>query len=126
MRRLLLAGLIVFVTACGSVKQFTRTPGTGVTGPIENPVTPSRQDLLDLPPPRHKVPIAVYQFADQTGQFKPSPNVQNFSRAVTQGGTAILIRALQDAGNRKWFTVIERENLDHIFLTRDLRGARCR
>lgn len=74
--------------------------------------------LLALPPPTQKVAVAVYGFTDQTGQFKPSDSIQTLSRAVTQGATSILIKALQDAGNRQWFTVIEREKLDNVLRER--------
>ena len=44
--------------------------------------------------------------------------VQTLSRAVTQGATSILLKALQDAGNGRWFTVIERERLDNLLKER--------
>src|ERR1700739_4767004 len=71
--------------------------------------TPADLALLRLPPPEKKIAVAVYGFTDQTGQFKPSDNIQTWSRAITQGGSSILIKALQDAGNRQWFQIIERE-----------------
>jgi curli production assembly/transport component CsgG len=74
--------------------------------------------LLALPPPSQKVAVAVYGFTDQTGQFKPSDTIQTLSRAVTQGATSILVKALQDAGQRQWFTVIEREKLDNVLRER--------
>ncbi|MGT2515920.1 CsgG/HfaB family protein [Sphingomonas panni] len=71
--------------------------------------------------------VAVYNFVDQTGQFKTSDNVQTLSRAVTQGSTSILIKALQEAGNNSWFTVIEREKLDNLLreraVIREMRAA---
>ena len=62
--------------------------------------------------------IAVYGYTDQTGQFKPAENVQSLSRAVTQGATSVLIKALQDAGDGRWFTVVERERLDNLLKER--------
>src|SRR3546814_2823397 len=70
--------------------------------------------LADMPPPSRPVAIAVYGFSDQTGQFKPSETGQTLSRAVSQGGASILVKALQDAGNRQWFTIVEREMLRHL------------
>jgi curli production assembly/transport component CsgG len=48
----------------------------------------------------------------------PTANVATLSRAVTQGATSILIKALQDAGFGKWFTVVERERLDNLLKER--------
>jgi len=98
--------------------------------PIVAGVTSSQRDLIYLPPPQQPVPIAVYGFADQTGQLRPSENLQSLSRAVTQGGTSILIKALRDAGNGNWFTVIERERLDNVLrerqIIREMRAAYLR
>jgi len=68
------------------------------------------------------VAIAVYGFTDQTGQFKPSDAGQTLSRAVTQGASSMLVKALQDAGNRSWFTVVERERLDNLLRERQIIG----
>jgi curli production assembly/transport component CsgG len=76
--------------------------------------------LADIPPPGRPVAIAVYGFADQTGQFKPNEQGQTLSRAVTQGGGSILVKALQDAGNRQWFTIVERESLRNLLNERQI------
>src|SRR5690606_38892590 len=78
------------------------------------PATPSTQDLLQLPPPKGKVVVAVYGFRDQTGQYKPSPD-SSFSTSVTQGAATILIKALKDSG---WFTPVERESLQELLTER--------
>ena len=80
--------------------------------------SPVRDRLVALPSPGQRVAIAVYNFTDQTGQFKPSESIQTLSRAVTQGATSILVKTLQDTGNRQWFTVIERERLDNVLRER--------
>ncbi|MEE4153166.1 MAG: CsgG/HfaB family protein [Erythrobacter sp.] len=81
------------------------------------------QNLLNqLPPPERQVAIAVYGFTDQTGQFKPTNTGQTLSRAVTQGAGSILVKALQEAGNRSWFTVVERERLDNLLKERQIIG----
>jgi len=81
------------------------------------------QNLLNqLPPPQREVAIAVYGFTDQTGQFRPTNGGQTLSRAVTQGAGSILVKALQDAGNREWFTVVERERLDNLLKERQIIG----
>ncbi|MEM1053423.1 MAG: CsgG/HfaB family protein [Pseudomonadota bacterium] len=81
------------------------------------------QNLLNqLPAPQRQVAIAVYGFSDQTGQFRPTNTGQTLSRAVTQGAGSILVKALQDAGNRQWFTVVERERLDNLLKERQIIG----
>jgi curli production assembly/transport component CsgG len=67
-----------------------------------------------------KVPIAVYKFADLTGQRKPSQNYASFSSAVTQGGEVLLIKALQDAGKGQWFMPVERVALENLVKERQL------
>lgn len=83
-------------------------------------VTAAQSRLLTLPAPRERIAITVYSFEDQTGQFKASDTAQSLSRAVSQGSTSILIKALQDAGNRSWFTVVERAGLDHLLKERQI------
>ena len=55
--------------------------------------------------------IAVYDFLDMTGQKKPGGNFASMSTAVTQGSYQLLIKALQDAGDGKWFRIVERASL---------------
>ena len=58
-------------------------------------------DILEsLPEAQVPLEVAVYNFSDQTGQFKPVENGSTFSTAVSQGSTTILIKALEDSG---WF-----------------------
>jgi curli production assembly/transport component CsgG len=118
----LVGGLAAAVIAaalggCGQeIAQAQLTPG--VLPPVMNPITEINQSLRDLPPPSQKVVVAVYNYADQTGQFKPSETTQTLSRAVTQGATSVLIKALQDVGNGSWFTVVEREKIDNLLKER--------
>lgn len=84
------------------------------------PVTVGQRDLMYMPGPPQPIPVAVYAFTDQTGQLKASEGGVNYSRAITQGGTSILISALQAAGNGSWFTVIERERLDNLLRERQI------
>lgn len=76
--------------------------------------------LKNLPAPTAPIVLAVYKFDDKTGQQKPSENFPEYSRAVTQGGAAILSKALYDAGGGKWFTVLEREGLDSLIQERKI------
>lgn len=83
--------------------------------------TETRGTLLNLPQPSAKTTIAVYQFADQTGQFKQSGSEnQSLSRALTQGADSIVIQALRDAGNGTWFNVVERSGLTDLLQERQL------
>jgi curli production assembly/transport component CsgG len=83
-------------------------------------VTDISRMLRDLPPPVRPVPIAAYGFADQTGQYKPNEAFAEYSRAVTQGALAMLVRALSEAGGGRWFTVVERENVDELLRERQI------
>ena len=66
------------------------------------------------------IPVAVYSFQDRTGQRKSLPNVASLSSAVTQGAETFLIKALQDVGNARWFTVVERVGLDNLIKERQM------
>ena len=99
---------------------YAPPPSPISTLPIYQQKTPVEKQLAALPAPDHPIPIAVYGFADQTGQFKQTNTGQNLSRAVSQGGGAMLIRSLQTAGQRRWFTVIEREQLKDLLNERQI------
>jgi curli production assembly/transport component CsgG len=102
----------------GSLAEYVAQPSEGLMPPTLNPVTRINEKLRLLPPPAQRVSIAVYAYTDQTGQMKPADTVQQLSRAVTQGATSVLIKALQDAGNGSWFMVVEREKLDNLLRER--------
>jgi curli production assembly/transport component CsgG len=79
------------------------------------------KDLNTLPAPAGpKIAVAVYGFKDMTGQRKPSNTLSLFSTAVTQGAESYLIKSLQEAGNRQWFTVVERVGLDNLLKERQM------
>ncbi|HSK40301.1 MAG TPA: CsgG/HfaB family protein, partial [Arenibaculum sp.] len=82
--------------------------------------TPSLDELQSLPAPARKIAVAVYRFEDKTGQNKPNDLFSEYSRAVTQGGTSILINALERAGSRAWFTPVERESLQALLQERQI------
>lgn len=88
--------------------------------PTLAPGAPSRSSLQALPPPVKRLYVAVYSFRDQTGQNKPNDSFPEYSRALTQGGAAILVNALKEAGGGRWFIVLERENLDALLQERQL------
>ena len=63
--------------------------------------TSSQKSLNEIPPPAAPIAVAVYGFTDQTGKFQATDTGQSLSRAVTQGGGSILVKALQDVGDRR-------------------------
>lgn len=113
----------VGLSGCMSIPQDGRNSLPTTTSLAYFPKKTQTQNLLNqLPAPQRPVAIAVYGFTDQTGQFKPSEQGQTLSRAVTQGASSMLVKALQDAGNRGWFTVVERERLDNLLRERQIIG----
>ena len=86
---------------------------------------PSYVELLNLPPAKEMPIVAVYGFLDKTGQRKEREGIADFSTAVTQGGTEMLIDALKTAGDGKWFRVVERTGIDNLVRERQIiRSAR--
>ena len=109
------------LSGCTSLAEDGRStiPQTSALAVI--PARTQTQNLLaSIPPPQKPIAIAVYGFTDQTGQFRPNENGQTLSRAVTQGAGSILVKALQDAGNRQWFTIVERESLRNLLNERQI------
>ena len=81
----------------------------------------AHQPLVEVPEPdQGKIVLAVYQFGDLTGQQKPNTNFGEMSKAVTQGSVNLLIKALKDAGDGKWFRVVERDSLQSLLQERKL------
>ena len=79
------------------------------------------KDLSNIIPPKgDPIIIAVYDFIDMTGQKKPGGNFASMSSAVTQGSYQLLIKCLQDAGDGKWFRVVERSSLASFLQERKL------
>ena len=83
--------------------------------------TVAYKDLSNIKSPKGEpIIIAVYDFLDMTGQKKPGGSFASMSTAVTQGSYQILIKSLQDAGNGKWFRVVERSSLPSLLQERKL------
>src|SRR5258707_2800691 len=76
--------------------------------------------LESLPAPRRKLDVSVYNFPDLTGQNKPNDNFAEFSRALTQGASAVLIDVLTKAGEGDWFNVVERNDLQPLLQERQI------
>lgn len=105
--------LTLLVSGCGAY--FNQPVGPQEARISEN--TGATEQLFDLPPPESPVVVGVYNFKDQTGQYKNVENGSTFSTAVTQGATTILIKALEDS---KWFRPIERENFQNLLNERNI------
>jgi len=105
---------------------MTSTMREKVTGEQFDPPTIEKEtyftkpENMVQPPAGGPIPVAVYSFMDKTGQRKSVPNIASFSTAVTQGGEAYLIKALQDVGQGRWFTVLERVGLDNLIKERQM------
>lgn len=116
--RRVLGGVILaaLLSGCG-YHGYTGTMGTPSQVGV---ITPTAATLVNMPIPRNPISVAVYDFPDLTGQNKPSATVSEFSRAITQGGPAILVDALKAAGRGSWYNVVERGNLDSLLRERKL------
>ncbi len=112
-KMLLLLIVITTMTACGA---FLNQP-IDIQEARAGERTNKNQELMGLPQALKKVVVGVYNFRDQTGQFKPTEVGSSFSTAVTQGGTTILLKALEDSN---WFRPIERENLNNLLNERSI------
>jgi curli production assembly/transport component CsgG len=85
----------------------------------ENKLLKKEQNKL-VPPAGGPIPVAVYAFTDKTGQRKSVTGIASLSSAVTQGAESFLIKALQEAGDSRWFTVLERVGLDNLIKERQM------
>ena len=91
------------------------------TEPELREISTTTAALRTLPPPAKPVTVAVYALPDLTGQFSETTSgAQSLSHAVTQDGVALLIKSLQDAGQRRWFTVLDRSRLDNTLKERQI------
>ena len=81
---------------------------------IHEPIT---QEIKNLPQPTRTPVVAVYSFADLTGQRKSVDGIASFSTAVTMAPETYLIRALKQSG---FFKVVERKGLDNLTRERQL------
>ncbi|MFN3819706.1 MAG: CsgG/HfaB family protein [Blastomonas sp.] len=111
----------ILIAGCTTVGGSGKAAIPETTSYAYLPNATQTQNLLrGIPAPSRQVAVAVYNFTDQTGQFKPSATGQTLSRAVSQGGASVLVKALQDVGDRSWFTIVERENLKNLLNERQI------
>lgn len=112
--------MLAFVTTLSGCSVVTKATDS-LFGPGQNEagLTPRHEtfrDLLNLPAPKGKILVAVYNFRDQTGQYKPAPS-SSFSTAITQGGASMLMDVLNESG---WFIPLEREGLQNLLTERKI------
>lgn len=112
-RSVLLVAISLAFSGCGAYFNQPVAP----TPPRVGETTPYSSSLRNLPEPEKPVVVGVYNFKDQTGQYRNVENGSTFSTAVPQGATTMLIKALEDS---KWFTPIERENLSNLLNERNI------
>ncbi len=104
---LLIAAFFAFGCAATSTNLSGRFNSEGA---VQN-WTGASKELSNLPKPAEKIVVSVWKIPDETGQYKKPENATDLSRAVTQGATHMLIKALQDSG---WFVVVEREGWPNL------------
>lgn len=116
-RPMLLAFSLILLGGCTAAhKTADALVGLTDTDTTLTPRASTYDDLTSLPRPKGKIVATVYNFRDQTGQYKPAP-ASSFSTSVTQGATAMLISAMNDSG---WFIPLEREGLQNILTERKI------
>ena len=118
MTRFFLVAMMLVVSGCSSITE--PVPEQVFSNDAELAAGTKTTELLHaLPPAKKPIILSVYQFADKTGQHKPG-DVAQYSKAVTQGGLAILKKALIDAGHHGWFQVLERGGLENLLQERKI------
>lgn len=110
-KHILVLGLVLLMGGCAFAPV-----NLGGTNASLTPKSRVLRDLKQLPEAKGKIAVAVYGLRDQTGQYKPSPD-SSFSTAVTQGGAAMLMKALLESN---WFLPVERENLQNLLTERKI------
>lgn len=113
---LLMAACGLVVSGCAS----SQPESAFAEPPALETKTAMLDDLQALPPPARQLTVAVYNFEDQTGQNKPNETFSEYSRAVTQGAATILVNALERAGRKSWFKVVERKGLPALLQERQI------
>lgn len=94
-------------------------PETTLHPAVLEPRTNASAKLAALPVPKGLITVAVYNFRDQTGQYKQAPD-SSISTAVSQGAASMLIKALRDS---HWFQPVEREGLQDLLTERKILRA---
>ena len=111
MNKLLIPLLAIFLSGCAT---YATLPPK-----VAPAVTYNKMDEVPEPDQK-KIVLAIYQFADMSGQQKPNTVFGEMSKAVTQGSSVLLINAIKEVGQGKWFRVAERESLQSLLQERKL------
>ena len=125
--KLLSITLVLLLASCASIPSVTDSCEKGLMKEfgqcIEEPEIvklPTYKELLEIEPAAIMPVVAVYNCKDLTGQRKRRDSLADFSTAVTQGCTELLIDALKTAASGKWFRVVERHGIDHLVRERQI------
>lgn len=110
MQRILLIMAVFLLSGC------LMAPPKEAARPTLLPRAQSYLDLTHLPEAKGKLYVSVYNIQDETGQFKPYP-ASNFSTAVPQSATSMLVTALKDS---RWFIPLERQGLQNLLNERKI------
>lgn len=110
---LLKGGVPVDVPDPGTLERMTNSPTVNITIVTE--------ELSNLTPPEERVPLAVYELRDKTGQYKDDEIGTRKSTIMSQGAVEMLITALDRSGQ---FKVLDRVIFQHILTEQDLRGKK--
>jgi curli production assembly/transport component CsgG len=117
MKKIIIISLsVILLNACSMLPK----PDINITPAEIDTISPVMLQLQQQGKPRTAIPVSVYAFRDQTGQYKPQANVSSFSTAVTQGATSVLTQILLESG---WFAPLEREGLQNLLTERKIHGA---
>jgi curli production assembly/transport component CsgG len=114
MKRLLLSLSIVTLLSGCAIIQSTGLNESDPTLTVQREGVKKEFDTVPAPAAGKPISVAVYSFADKTGQRRPQANVASLSSAVTQGAETFLIQALQGVGKGQWFEVVERVGIDNL------------
>ena len=114
MKQLIVVSLFLVLSGCST---FSHLIPPDEENAVKIVTSEAFSELKKLPKPKGRIPVSVYSFRDQTGQYKPQANVSSFSTAVTQGATSILMQTLSDSD---WFLPVEREGLQNILTERKI------
>ena len=111
-RKLWLIAVVSVLSSCAAFAPVGHTNCVDLLKCEEKPeiVRPTLQALLEIPIPRQKAVVAVYDFPDLTGQRKPSSKMALFSTAVTQGANSYVLDALSYVSDGNFFTVLDRSS----------------
>ena len=112
--------LLASLTTLGGCSARSFYENVAVSKAHVNDRTQASEILMGLPAPVHAVPVVVYDFQDQTGQFKNNEKYTEYSSAVTRGGYSILVKSLLDTGNGDWFMLAERGALKNLLQERQI------